>query len=158
MNPSFDPASLPLRDIHLPAAVGWWPPAPGWWLAAGLVVALAVWALARYRARRPQRAALQALARALRALAAGDAPAGCVREVSTVLRRYALTANPDRDAVAGLVGRSWLEYLDSRWSRRAFTDGPGRALVTAPYAADVGRGEARELGELGIAWLKAQRS
>ena len=25
---------LDLRDIHLPEAIGWWPPAIGWWLLA----------------------------------------------------------------------------------------------------------------------------
>ena len=31
-------AALPLQDVHLPAAPGWWPPAPGWWLAAAAIV------------------------------------------------------------------------------------------------------------------------
>ena len=42
-----NPALEQLRDIHLPQAVHWWPPAPGWWLVAALVLALTVW-LSRY--------------------------------------------------------------------------------------------------------------
>jgi cbb3-type cytochrome oxidase subunit 3 len=37
---------LPLRDIHLPEAIGWWPPAIGWWLLAILIplfMALMFW-------------------------------------------------------------------------------------------------------------------
>ncbi len=34
-----------LRDIHLPDAIGWWPPAPGWWLLAALITAVVVWRL-----------------------------------------------------------------------------------------------------------------
>jgi len=36
-----------MRDIQLPAPVGWWPPAPGWWLLTVLVLALVAWGLAR---------------------------------------------------------------------------------------------------------------
>ena len=28
-----DPQQIPLRDLHLPDAISWWPLAPGWWLA-----------------------------------------------------------------------------------------------------------------------------
>ena len=39
MNPAA--SNLQLRDIHLPDAVSWWPPAPGWWLLlGGLLLAL----------------------------------------------------------------------------------------------------------------------
>lgn len=31
-------AGPPLRDIHMPAPPGWWPPAPGWWALAGIVL------------------------------------------------------------------------------------------------------------------------
>ena len=37
---------LPLRDIHEPAAIGWWPPAIGWWVLAvvlPLLIGLAFW-------------------------------------------------------------------------------------------------------------------
>ena len=50
MNPVLDPAQLPLRDIHLPEAIGLWPPAFGWWILVGAVlVGMVFWAL-RYRA------------------------------------------------------------------------------------------------------------
>lgn len=42
-----NPALEQLRDIHLPQAMHWWPPAPGWWIVAILVLALTIW-LSRY--------------------------------------------------------------------------------------------------------------
>ncbi|MEJ2181709.1 MAG: DUF4381 domain-containing protein [Gammaproteobacteria bacterium] len=38
MNP--DIVSLPLRDIHMPDTVYWWPLAIGWWILLGLLVAI----------------------------------------------------------------------------------------------------------------------
>ena len=32
-----DPEQIPLRDLHLPEAIGWWPLAPGWWVVIALV-------------------------------------------------------------------------------------------------------------------------
>lgn len=49
-----NPALEQLRDIHLPQAVHWWPPAPGWWIVAALVLALTIW-LVRYLQRRYRR-------------------------------------------------------------------------------------------------------
>ena len=42
-----NPALEQLRDIHLPQAVHWWPPAPGWWIVAAVALALTIW-LSRY--------------------------------------------------------------------------------------------------------------
>ena len=33
-----DPEQIPLRDLHLPEAISWWPLAPGWWFVIGIAV------------------------------------------------------------------------------------------------------------------------
>jgi hypothetical protein len=165
MNPN-DVSSLPLRDIHLPGPIGWWPPAVGWWLLAALVlVGLAAYAL-RYYQSRHRRVALKSLQRVRAALEQGVEPVVCLQNVSTVLRRFAMTtaardrktefaADPD---VPGLIGQRWLAYLDSRWQRDIFVSGAGRALLAAPYARpnSIERGTAIELTALCAEWLSAQ--
>lgn len=179
MNPSIDPSQLPLRDIHLPDPVGWWPPAPGWWLVAALALAAVAYAmLLRYRSRR-HRAALRAVARIAADLEAGAEPVHCVQALSTVLRRFAMTlaaaggmepgpgkkrwptrrpAHEPAVPVAGLAGARWLEYLDAHWPRADFS-GAGAALAHAPYAppSRVSREEAEALARLCTDWIKAQR-
>lgn len=163
MNPT-DFSQLPLRDIHLPGAVGWWPPALGWWLLAGvLLAALVVLGIQWFRGRH-RRVALRAIGRVRVALEQGAEPVACLQSVSTVLRRFAMTTAAARPApvesdVPGLIGESWLEYLDSRWGRTDFAGGPGRALLAAPYARpnSIARTTALELTALSAAWLAAQR-
>jgi hypothetical protein len=162
MNPTVDVSQLPLRDIHLPAAVGWWPPALGWWLLAALLItALGLYAVHYYRVRH-KRAALRALERVRSALEQGAEPVRCLQTVSTILRRFAMTsaaaAAGGQATVAGLIGERWLEFLDSRWGRHEFAAGVGRQLLAAPYARPetIERGTALELTQLCIAWLAAQ--
>ncbi|HEX5421024.1 MAG TPA: DUF4381 domain-containing protein, partial [Gammaproteobacteria bacterium] len=135
MNPSADYSKLPLHDIHLPAAVGWWPPAPGWWVLALLVIGGLACASLLYYLRRRRRAALRAIGRVAAALAAGEEPVLCMQRLSTLLRRFAMTSASRSEAahVAGLTGGRWLEYLDSRWSGNAFARA-GALLLAAPYA------------------------
>lgn len=159
MNSGTDVSDLPLRGIHLPAEVGWWPPAIGWWIAAAIVVGAIAFALYRYSSRYRERAAVRAIRRVASRLETGEAPVSCVQQISAVLRRFVISVNGPNDPVAGLTGRRWLEYLDSRWDRAAFSTGAGRELVTAPYApADrVSADAAREIASLSLAWVDAQR-
>jgi hypothetical protein len=168
MNPT-DISALPLRDIHLPGAVGWWPPAFGWWVVAALLLAAGiVYAVLFYRDRH-RRAALQALKKVRAALEQGAEPVAALQRVSTLMRRFAMTtaqAAAEReplvtiggDEVAGLIGERWLKYLDSRWQRDGFARGPGRLLVAAPYARpdSVERLQALELTALCAEWLKTE--
>lgn len=129
-----DPATLPLRDIHLPTAVAWWPPAWGWWIAAGVValgVAAAALVVRRRRQRKPQRECLQILARAQR-LAERGQTGPALGAVSVGLKRLAMTLYPE-EPVAGLAGRPWLEWLDAHGSGESFTGGAAEALAVSPY-------------------------
>ena len=161
MNQTIDVSQLPLRDIHLPGPIGWWPPALGWWLLAALMlVGVALYAIHYYRARH-KRAALKAMTRVRAALEQGAEPVACLQFLSTILRRFAMTSfaraagEPD---VAGLIGERWLRYLDGRWSRTDFSAGLGKRLVAAPYVRpnSIERATALELTDLCTAWLVAQ--
>lgn len=159
-----DPSQIPLRDIHLPGAIGWWPPAIGWWIVAALALAgLALYGLHWYRGRH-RRVALRAVGRVRAALEQGAEPVVCLQMVSTILRRFAMTSAAAAGAprlavdVPGLIGEPWLDYLDSRWARNDFASGAGRKLLAAPYARpnSIERMTALELTALCKDWLAAQ--
>jgi len=149
-NPTLTPPGLPLRDIHLPAAIGWWPLAPGWWglLALVLLLALGFWLLLRFRRRRRlRRLALTQLDR-LQVLEGNQLAAA----LSRLLRQAALGHFP-RHQVAGLTGEAWLQFLDRPFSDQPFQSGVGRCLVEAPYRSD-SPVAGPDLINLGRRWLK----
>ncbi len=158
MNP-IDFSQIPLRDIHLPGPVSWWPPAVGWWILALLVIAGCVVAWVHYRRHARERAALRTLRSALKALDDGGEPARCLQQVSLVMRRFAMSIADAATPVAGLTGERWLAFLDSRWDRDAFSSGAGRALAVAPYlpAERVMYADVQELGSLCVQWISTQR-
>ncbi|MEZ4601049.1 MAG: DUF4381 domain-containing protein [Syntrophotaleaceae bacterium] len=144
-----DPQTLPLRDIHLPDPVSWWPPAPGWWLLTILALALTAgsgWLYVRYRRGRYRRLALAELDR-LDTLPDAELAAG----LSQLLRRAAL-CHFNRADCAGLNGEKWLEFLDRPFADRPFTEGIGRCLLEAPYRPDV-QFDRKELADLCRRWL-----
>jgi uncharacterized protein DUF4381 len=175
--PTVDPSQLPIRDIHLPGLIAWWPPAPGWWLVAAFALAALAGLALYYHDGRHRRTALRSLASVRAALEQGAEPVACLQRVSTTLRRYAMTTadeqsvaalravdgiadRPSSDEVAGLIGQRWLRYLDSRWQRDEFSHGGGRLLLAAPYARPdtIERAHAIDLAALCAEWLKAQRT
>ncbi len=129
-NIAMTPDALPLHDIHLPAPIGWWPPAPGWWILSGLLllVPLLVWGWWRFRQRRRMRQlALQQLEKLT------DFPeTELLIALSRLLRQAAIIHFPRQDC-AGLSGQDWLEFLDRSLNDRPFSTGIGRCLSDAPY-------------------------
>jgi hypothetical protein len=127
---------LPLRDLHLPEATGWWPLAPGWW---GVIAVLAViaaylaWRLfRRWRINAPRRYALRELARYEAEYLEHRNPVMLGSQLSELLRRGMLAYTP-REEVAGLTGDAWLAWLDRDMPLPYFHTEGGRSLLSLPY-------------------------
>ena len=132
-------ADLPLRDIHLPEPIGWWPPAPGWWTLLGLLLLLGllIWIGRRLLRRNHLRKhALRALEQIADEYRRSRDTTLLAHELSVLLRRLALSLYP-RPQVASLTGEDWLSTLDralvTSGREPGFTRGPGRSLLEAPY-------------------------
>jgi hypothetical protein len=148
-----------LRGYHLPEPVSWWPPAPGWWVLAALLLATLLfvtwWLLRRHRRRAAARQAEQELAGLREALKRRGNEPEILRELSKLLRRFALAVFPRR-RVAALTGEAWLRFLDEHGGNGRFRDGPGRQLVDAPYRQQ--GGEAFEqIADLVEDWIRRNR-
>ena len=129
----FDPLSE-LRDLALPQAVSWWPPAPGWWIVAAVAVTATFFAVQAVRRtmRSPQRAGRRELEVIEKQFFASGNAEACLVAISTLLRRVAL-ARHEHTEVAGLTGERWLEFLDSTGATNEFTRAQATALTAAPY-------------------------
>jgi hypothetical protein len=128
--------ALPLRDLHLPEPIGWWPLAPGWWVVLALLaVALVYLAWRWYRAwvfNAPRRFALRELARIEAEYLEHRDPVVLGKQLSELLRRGMLAYAPRAD-VAGLTGEDWLAWLDSGMPVPYFHTEGGKSLLTLPY-------------------------
>ena len=128
-----------LKDIHLPPPVGNGPWAIGWiFLFSFCLFALIflVWRIIRrwefIKARRYLLGRLQQLKIEYDH---EEDPVAIAIELSQLLRRAALCVFPRKD-VAGLKSDAWLAFLDYTGKTSAFTQGPGRALLSAPYQSN----------------------
>ena len=128
--------ALPLRDLHLPETIGWWPLAPGWWVLITLsVIGIAYLAWRWYRAWRfnaPRRFALRELARFEAAYLEHRNPVTLGKQLSELLRRGMLAYAPRAD-MAGLTGDAWLAWLDRGMPLPYFHTEGGKSLLSLPY-------------------------
>lgn len=131
-----DPEQIPLRDLHLPEVIGWWPPAPGWWLLLASAAIGIGFLLRRYLRSRAHRAARRHGLKSLDVLLTGyEKDRNIVTfaaAVSELLRRTMLAYAP-RSEVAGLTGDAWLAWLDRDLDEPKFREGAGRSLLELPY-------------------------
>ena len=152
-----NPADLPLRDIHLPAAVGWWPLATGWWWLLGVLLLLSAGVLCVTLLRRYHRARLGHWVRPEFMLLTSqyrqdhDALA-LLQSISVLLRRACISLYP-REQVAGLTEERWLELLNKTGQTSQFSEGPGQLLADGPYRASVSARQVEDLIPLVESWI-----
>ena len=131
-----DENAIPLRDLHLPEAIGWWPLAPGWWVLLALVIvalAYTAWRLyKRWQFYAPRRYALRELARFEAEYLEHRDPVALGKQLSELLRRGMLAYAP-REEVAGLTGDDWLAWLDEGMPLPYFHTEGGKSLLDLPY-------------------------
>jgi hypothetical protein len=151
------PTELPLKDLHLPEAISWFPPAIGWWLVA-VLIPLVIGFLYWFYQRLTRKTALKTAQKILAYIK--NSPmnnANKLAELSALLRRVAISATP-RTQIAGLTGQAWLAFLDGSLKNAPFTTGAGRCLADAPYRQSVpSELEISQLISLCEDWLKAQK-
>jgi hypothetical protein len=131
-----NPEQIPLRDLHLPEVISWWPLAPGWWVVIGIALIgigylLRAWLRARARGA-ARRYALRQLDTIVQQYDEHKDPVVFGANLSELLRRTMLAYAPRHD-VAGLTGDEWLHWLDQGLAQPVFGSGPGRQILELPY-------------------------
>lgn len=133
-----DPEQIPLRDLHLPEVISWWPLAPGWWVLIALLIAGVAYLLRRYLRTHARGAARRHALQQLNALTAAYEQHGNTvafsSDLSELLRRTMLAYAPRRE-IAGLTGDAWLAWLDKDLDQPRFQNKTGRKLLELPYRA-----------------------
>jgi len=124
-----------LRDIHLPDAISWWPPAIGWWILLALIIAAFVFVPKLYR--RMTYTPLNKVANItfqniVTEYKKNNNESIFVIETSQFLRQTAMSYC-GRDKVAQLTGDKWVQALNGITEQDYFSDEIKQTLVNAPY-------------------------
>ncbi|HCU89709.1 MAG TPA: hypothetical protein DGR97_07190 [Gammaproteobacteria bacterium] len=130
-----DPAEIPLRDIHLPKPISWWPPAPGWWLTIGAIIIAIIAAVLYwkwYNRHRIKRSALNELQNIESSYNEHRDTHRLAQELSRLARRAALATDPSRTAAAE-TGAAWSARLNTLSKSGDTAETLKSALERAPY-------------------------
>lgn len=148
---------LALRDIHIPAEIGLFPPAIGWWIILILVplTLFLSYKLIKYLMRKT---AVKSAKKQLKSLKENQTLQDVEKlsELSSLLRRVAISVYP-RSNCASLTGVKWLEFLDDSFKEKTFNNEIGQVLITGLYQKNPPENlNLPELINLSENWLKAQ--
>lgn len=147
--------TLPLRDIHLPDPVSWFPPAIGWWLSLILLIALLLairWLIKRSRRPRLKKQAREEIESIIQRYLVQSDKHEFVVSLSIAIKRIGMSYF-ERDQVAGSSGPPWLHKINGLTQKGHLTDKQLELLAAAPYQKSPMMQEA-DINEL----IKAVRS
>jgi hypothetical protein len=149
-----DFTQIPLRDIHLPDPISWWPLAIGWWILLGLCsLLLFVTFIMIRRALKPtlKKEVNGKLNQIELVFQKNENASECLAEISILLRRVLFSRD---QKLAGVTGEAWLVVLDRPLDRPEFSQGAGRILLTGPYQEKVDSEAVSQLIELCKRWVQ----
>ncbi len=124
-----------LHDIQSPLEPSWWPLAQGWWYLVFLVIfaLLTLWFLNKRKlANQPLLAASNELESIKDQYQLTNSDSELASNLSVWLKKVSLYAFPEQ-AIAGLTGQQWLEFLDKSSGNTGFTNGAGRIFADSIY-------------------------
>ena len=128
-----------LRDIHLPDAISWWPPAIGWWILLASVIAAFIFIPKLYR--RVTYTPLNKVANKtyhniVDEFKENNNDSSFIIATSQFLRQTAMSYC-GRDEVAQLTGDEWVQALNNITEQDHFTPDLKQSLVDAPYQKNI---------------------
>lgn len=148
-----------LKDIHLPDAIGFWPPALGWWLLTASLIAILIAAIVLYKHRRKnayRRAAVQQVNKLFSDYQQQQQSHQLTGELNRLLKAVALQSYAT-EQVSRLTQKKWLDFLDNSANMQAFGQGAGQILASAPYDQSSELTDAAALKQCCIAWIRSHR-
>lgn len=128
-----------LRDIHLPDAISWWPPAIGWWILLAIIIAAIILLPKLYR--RVTYTPLNKVAnhtfnKIVADYKENNNDSTFVIETSQFLRQTAMSYC-GREETAQLTGEKWVQALNKMTEQDYFNDEIKQTLVNAPYQKSI---------------------
>lgn len=136
---------LKLRDIHLPAPVGFFPLPPAWWVLMVLVLFLlsALIYLLFYWRKKRLRQALRHLKKIEEGYQQGDDAGECLSDLGRLLKHYAIEQFP-QTRLAHWHGETWLNFLQKTSMHGEFT-AAHLDMIYWPYQKQVSPQEMAQL-------------
>lgn len=130
-------ADLPLADIHLPDAPGYWPLAPGWWMLMGFIVLTALFIFILYKRKKREDYRRKALSELQKIkVESMNNTAASLQAISLLLKRTAMTAQP-KTFNPSIKGQAWLDWLGDHCPKLSaqLNSELGQALIVGQYQA-----------------------